>query len=1219
MKKQILFLIICLTGAINSFAQTYSGGSGTEANPFRISSKSDMEALANAVNTNADYSTGKHFLLTRDLMGSDRVRTIIGRSVNELYSSEHYPFKGIFDGGNHTIELDISTVGEFAGLFGIADKATIKNITVSGKVYFRSYDPNRSGLYLGGICGKASSCTITNCTNIAEVSAIFRCSATSDVRLLFKLGGICGEASSCTIANCTNIGSISAWSTTSAWAGGICGNDLSSTTTIITNCTNTGNVSAVSEGCGYLGLMSHASLAGGICGSGGTITNCTNTGNISADSEYYSSNSNYSLSIRSGGICGRDGTVTNCTNTGRVTSYSNIPAPSSPYSSSHYSGGICGSGNATNCINGGDVSSYNYYSDSYSGGIIGREGNVNNCVVGNVSIHNQNSEYLHRIVGSNSATVNNSYASVGALLNEVNISSQDAASKNGKDFESLIIVDGNIIPAVDNSVVASIGQEITIVLTTTNPTKWQRSTNNGNSWVDIACTDVFYTETNPIEGTFLYRAQNKNGTFSNILKVILTVGKAPQVIIFDEILAKTYGDGPFVLPEKTDKGLAISYQSSNTAVATISGNTVTIRGVGATNITASQAGDINYLAATSVTRTLTVNETPQTKEPQIITFNEIPVKVYGDGNFTLPEKTDRGLTISYQSSNTNVATISGNTVTVKRPGTTTVSATQAGNDNYLAATPVSRELTVNPAPQIIIFPEFEVKTYGDANIPLSGYSNIGSPNSGLGLPITYTSSNTNVAEIKNRDIVIKNAGTAQITATVTQMNENCYPAEPVIRTLTVNKAPQTITFNNISKTYGDAPFTLPEKTDKGLTISYQSSNTAVATISGNRVTITGVGTANITASQTGDDNHLAVSVTRTLTVDDASQSKSSQAITFDEIPVKVYGDEAFSLPEKTDKGLTVSYQSSNTNVATVSENTVTIKRPGTTTITATQEGNDNYLAATPVSQELTVNPAPQIIIFPEFEAKTYGDVNIPLNAFSNIGSPNSGSGLSITYTSSNTNVAEIKHRDIINKDIVIKNAGTTQITATVTHMDEFCYPAEPVIRTLTVNKALLFITSDDKTRTQGEENPPFTMTFSGFKNGDNESNLDELPDIFCGAMPHSSPGFYYVDLVGGSDKNYEYQLVLGLLEITEGTDLEEVEVLQISVYPNPATNHLFIQSDYPVKQVEMFDLSGMRVVKNNEETGQVDVSKLPAGLYIVRVYTNDTILSQKIIIRRNKF
>ena len=80
----------------------------------------------------------------------------------------------------------------------------------------------------------------------------------------------------------------------------------------------------------------------------------------------------------------------------------------------------------------------------------------------------------------------------------------------------------------------------------------------------------------------------------------------PQTITFGALASKAYGDAAFSLTATASSGLAVSYTSSNTAVATVSGATVTIVGVGSTNITASQAGDGTWLAATPVVQGLTV-------------------------------------------------------------------------------------------------------------------------------------------------------------------------------------------------------------------------------------------------------------------------------------------------------------------------------------------------------------------------------------------------------------------------------------------------------------------------------------------------------------------------------------------------------------------------------------------------------------------------------------
>lgn len=80
---------------------------------------------------------------------------------------------------------------------------------------------------------------------------------------------------------------------------------------------------------------------------------------------------------------------------------------------------------------------------------------------------------------------------------------------------------------------------------------------------------------------------------------------------------------------------------------------------------------------------------------QTITFNPIPTKRSNDPAFNLTATTSSNLAVSYTSSNTAVATINGSTVTIVGAGTSIITASQAGNDIYEAATPVQQTLTVN--------------------------------------------------------------------------------------------------------------------------------------------------------------------------------------------------------------------------------------------------------------------------------------------------------------------------------------------------------------------------------------------------------------------------------------------------------------------------------------------------------------------------------------------
>lgn len=84
------------------------------------------------------------------------------------------------------------------------------------------------------------------------------------------------------------------------------------------------------------------------------------------------------------------------------------------------------------------------------------------------------------------------------------------------------------------------------------------------------------------------------------------ITKANQTITFGALADKATTDTPFSLTATASSGLTVSYTSSNTAVATISGSTLTIVGPGSTTITASQAGNTNYNAATYVAQTQVV-------------------------------------------------------------------------------------------------------------------------------------------------------------------------------------------------------------------------------------------------------------------------------------------------------------------------------------------------------------------------------------------------------------------------------------------------------------------------------------------------------------------------------------------------------------------------------------------------------------------------------------
>ena len=179
----------------------------------------------------------------------------------------------------------------------------------------------------------------------------------------------------------------------------------------------------------------------------------------------------------------------------------------------------------------------------------------------------------------------------------------------------------------------------------------------------------------------------------------LLINKINQTITFSALASKNCLDSPFALTATSSSGLTVSYTSSNTSVATVADSTVTIITGGTTTITASQNGNENYNAATSVNQLLTVNKINQT-----ITFAAIPTKNQSDASFALTATSSSGLTVSYTSSNTSVATVAGSTVTIVGAGTSTITASQAGDSCYNAATSVNQTLTVNSSKPVVTNP-----------------------------------------------------------------------------------------------------------------------------------------------------------------------------------------------------------------------------------------------------------------------------------------------------------------------------------------------------------------------------------------------------------------------------------------------------------------------------------------------------------------------------------
>ncbi|MBQ2764084.1 MAG: hypothetical protein IJF43_03480, partial [Firmicutes bacterium] len=327
MKKKgiVLFLAVLLifAFAIPVSAAEFAGGTGTEADPYLIADKYQLNNVRNY--------TDAHFKMVNDVIFTEADFAKGGDFYNGGIGWEPIKwFSGVFNGNGYVVKgLYINITREkysWVGLF-TSNEGMIKNLgLVDGSVKVYSIHDD---IYAGGIVGNGIGGTIDGCYNTGEVEV-----HTGNFLKVY-VGGIVGYCDSgSTISNCYNTGNITAdafW----GYCGGIVG--YISKDNLISNCYNTGNISASDSAGGIVGQSySYTSYigecyntgkisggdAGGIIGvSYNDVENCYNTGSIEGS---------YSI----GGIVGKQygSSINNCYNIGNIV----------PKDDDDHGGAICG-------------------------------------------------------------------------------------------------------------------------------------------------------------------------------------------------------------------------------------------------------------------------------------------------------------------------------------------------------------------------------------------------------------------------------------------------------------------------------------------------------------------------------------------------------------------------------------------------------------------------------------------------------------------------------------------------------------------------------------------------------------------------------------------------------------------------------------------------------------------------------------------------------------
>ena len=563
----------------------------------------------------------------------------------------------------------------------------------------------------------------------------------------------------------------------------------------------------------------------------------------------------------------------------------------------------------------------------------------------------------------------------------------------------------------------------------------------------------------------------------------------PQTITFPALADQESDAAPFAVTATASSGLPVTLNIIS-GPATIDGNTITLTGaLGTVTVEATQAGNAEYNAATPVQQSFEV--LPPGLEDQTITFGPLSDKFTDDAPFDVSATASSGLTVSFEIIS-GPATIDGTTITLNgTPGTVIVRASQAGDATYYPATPVNQSFDVNlPAgatdidlelsvsvanPELLIYTTntFTLSLTNNGNVPATGVT--------LSVPIplgfTYTGDNTDagyydsffetwvipavaVGETVVLDLdlfVLVDADPVDFFTQVIEATENDsdstpnnnnsgVPAEDDEARVTVlppgsGPQPQTITFDALADQESDAaPFAITATASSGLPVTLNIIS-GPATIDGNTITLTGaLGTVTVEATQAGNANYNPATPVQQ-SFDVVEPMPDPQTITFPALANRESDEAPFDITATASSGLPVTLNIIS-GPATIDGTTITLTgATGTVTVEATQAGNAEYSAATPVQQSFEViEPGleSQTITFGPLSDKFTDDVPFDVSATASSGLPVSFIIVSGPATINGTTIT------------LDGTPGTVIVRASQTGDDQYS-PATPVEQSFNVN------------------------------------------------------------------------------------------------------------------------------------------------------------------------
>jgi predicted nucleic acid-binding protein len=754
-----------------------------------------------------------------------------------------------------------------------------------------------------------------------------------------------------------------------------------------------------------------------------------------------------------------------------------------------------------------------------------------------------------------------------------------------------------------------------------------------------------------VDSGFVYHASTTVVYLDNIY--FWKSASVPTITGFS-VPAKMVGDAAFNLTAPTSNSMgAFTYTSSNTSVATIIGNTVTIVGGGTSLITANQAPDAGYTAGSTSANLVVSFAVPMVAAPVPTTSSIDVISLFSD-TYTNVAGID-WFPGWGQSTIASDIMIAGNTTrkydNMNYQGVQFADSVNASTATHLHIdiwTPNCTDFKVSlinlsPTVEQVVTLKPTLNGWNSFEIDLSQYTTI---------------NKTKIRQLKFESVPF---GGGVVYA------DNIYFYR--------NASAPTITgFSVPAKMFGDAAFNLTAPTSNSMgAFTYTSSNTSVATIVGNTVTIVGAGTSVITANQAANGAYSAGSVTANLVVSFAVPMMAAPVPTTPSIDViSLFSDTYTNVAginwfpgwgqstiasdimiagNTTRKYDNMNYQgvqfADSVNASTATHLHIDIWTPNCTdfkvslinlsptveqavTLTPTLNGWNSFNID--LSQYTTINKtkigqlkfesvpfgggvvyADNIYFYRNASAPTITGFSVPAKMFGdaafNLTAPTSNSMGAFTYTSSNTSVATI-----VGNTVTIVGAGTSVITAN--QAANGAYSAGSVIANLVVSFAVPMVAAPVPTVSSTYVISLFSDTYT------NVAGIDWFPGWGQSTVATD------IMIAGNTTRKYDNMNYQGV-QLAGALDVSTATHLHIDIWtPNCTAFKLFLINLSPTVEQAVtltptlngwnsfnIDLSQYTTI-NKSSIGQLKFESVPFGggiVYVDNIYFYNQILPVSLI------